>query len=70
MLPYRPAGWPEYKGRPPGSRNWLTDVFISAIADDFAAHGAQVIARVRKSDPAVYLKIVGSFVPHGVSPAT
>lgn len=50
-------------GRPKGSRNRLTDVFMSAIADDFAEHGAGVVARVRRGDPVTYLKIVGSFVP-------
>src|ERR1700760_77012 len=50
-------------GRRPGSKNRLTDVFVSAIADDFAEHGAKVIARVRRDDPAAYLKIIGSFVP-------
>ena len=36
---------------------------MSAIADDFAEHGADAIARVGEADPASYVRIVGSFVP-------
>lgn len=50
-------------GRRRGSRNKLTERFVDAIADDFAEHGIQAIATVRTTDPAMYLKIVGSLVP-------
>ena len=35
----------------------------NTIANDFAEHGAEAIAKVRVDDPATYLKIVGSLVP-------
>jgi hypothetical protein len=50
-------------GRPKGARNRLTEVFMSAIADDFAQHGMDALARVRNSDPVAYLKIVAAMVP-------
>jgi hypothetical protein len=50
-------------GRRKGSRNKLTERFLDTIADDFAAHGADAIAKVRVDDPIAYLKIVGSLVP-------
>jgi hypothetical protein len=50
-------------GRRKGSRNKLTERFLDTIADDFAEHGADAIAKVRKADPIAYLKIVGSLVP-------
>jgi hypothetical protein len=50
-------------GRRKGSRNKLTERFLDTIADDFAAHGADAIAKVRVDDPAAYLKIVGSLIP-------
>lgn len=36
---------------------------MDTIANDFAEHGAEAIAKVRIDDPATYLKIVGSLVP-------
>jgi hypothetical protein len=50
-------------GRRKGSRNKLTERFLDTIADDFAEHGADAIAKVRVDDPAAYLKIVGSLIP-------
>jgi len=50
-------------GRRKGSRNKLTERFLDTIADDFAEHGADAIAKVRLTDPIAYLKIVGSLVP-------
>ncbi|MEY9525605.1 hypothetical protein ABIF70_006746 [Bradyrhizobium japonicum] len=50
-------------GRRKGSRNRLTERFLDTIADDFAEHGADAIAKVRLNDPIAYLKIVGSLVP-------
>lgn len=50
-------------GRPKGARNKLTEVFLDAIARDFAAHGSDAIERVRQEDPVMYLRIVGSLVP-------
>jgi catalase (peroxidase I) len=50
-------------GRRKGSRNKLTERFLDTIADDFAEHGAEAIAKVRIDDPAMYLKIVGSLLP-------
>ena len=50
-------------GRPKGSRNKLTEQFLYAIANDFYDHGAEAIAKVRTSDPATYLKLVGSLIP-------
>lgn len=50
-------------GRPKGARQKLTSVFLNAVAEDFAAHGMEAIAAVRKRDPACYLKIVSNLVP-------
>src|SRR5262245_11848888 len=50
-------------GRRKGSRNRLTERFLDAIANDFAEHGTEAIAKVRTSDPAAYLKLIGAIVP-------
>ena len=53
-------------GRRKGSRNKLTERFLDTIANDFAEHGAEAIANVRTTDPATYLKIVGSLIPRNL----
>jgi hypothetical protein len=50
-------------GRPVGSRNKLGEAFISALCDDFLAHGADVIERVRQEQPAQYVRIIASILP-------
>ena len=51
------------KGRPKGSRNRLTDSVLRKIATDFAMHGDEVLERVRKEEPAIYLKFIISLLP-------
>ncbi len=50
-------------GRKKGARNKLTEMFVTAVADDFAEHGAGALSNLRATDPASYLKIVAQFVP-------
>lgn len=61
--PFMPGQSGNPSGRPKGAKNKLTDLFLSAIADDFAEHGAEALASVRTQDPASYLKIVGGLIP-------
>ena len=51
------------KGRPKGSRNRLTDSVLKKIAADFATHGDEILERVRKEEPTVYLKFIISLLP-------
>lgn len=51
------------RGRPKGSRNRLSENFISAMSDDFDQHGVSVIEAVRTEKPAEYLKIIAAIVP-------
>lgn len=44
--------------RPKGSRNKLSEVFLSALASDFQEHGAQAIEALRRTDPKAYLHII------------
>jgi hypothetical protein len=50
-------------GRPKGARNKLGEDFIHALHDDFALHGAGVIAEVRADKPSDYMKIIASILP-------
>lgn len=53
-------------GRPLGSRNKLSEVFLHALCVDFDKHGADVIERVRVEDPAAYLRTVASLTPRKI----
>lgn len=44
--------------RPKGSRNKLSEVFLSALASDFQEHGADAIEALRRTDPKAYLQII------------
>ncbi len=50
-------------GRPKGSRNKLSEDFLSAFADDFAKHGTKVIENVRVNYPVAYLRMIAAIVP-------
>lgn len=50
-------------GRPKGSKNKISELFLQTLAMDFATHGAQAIERVRRIDPVKYVKIIALLVP-------
>ena len=54
------AGGP---GRPLGSKNKLSESFLHALAEDFEKHGKDAIARICKTSPGEYLRIIAGLVP-------
>jgi hypothetical protein len=50
-------------GRLRGSRNALSEEVICALLRDFRQHGQKAVARVRRMQPAAYLKILALLVP-------
>jgi hypothetical protein len=58
---------PGYSGNPGGSleatRRSFNKDFLLALAADFKKHGAAVIEKVRKQQPATYMKICALLVP-------
>src|SRR5215468_3030513 len=50
-------------GRLRGSRNKLSEAVICALLRDFSKHGEKAIAKVRRTQPAAYLKILALMVP-------
>jgi hypothetical protein len=50
-------------GRLRGSRNRLSEAVICALLRDFSIHGEKAIAKVRRTQPAAYLKILALLVP-------
>ena len=50
-------------GRKKGSRNKLTDLVLSCVADDFRRYGKEALKDLRDKDPESYLRLVSSLVP-------
>ena len=50
-------------GRPRGSRNALSEEVICALLRDFRKHGEKAIAKVRRDQPGVYLKVLALLIP-------
>ena len=63
LRPWQPGQSGNPEGRKKGSRNKLGEAFIEALHDDFQAHGASTIARVREEDPTAYVKVCASLLP-------
>ncbi len=53
-------------GRAPGSRNRLSEAFITALCADFEENGAEAIAEMRLTDPSGYVKVVAALQPKEV----
>src|SRR5262247_4252434 len=50
-------------GRLRGSRNKLSEAVICALLRDFSRHGEKAIARVRREQPGIYLKVLALLNP-------
>ena len=50
-------------GRVRGSRNKLSEAVICALLRDFRKHGEKAIAKVRREQPGVYLKVLALLIP-------
>jgi len=50
-------------GRLRGSRNKLSEAVVCALLRDFSRHGEKAIARVRQTQPGVYLKVLALLIP-------
>jgi len=50
-------------GRLRGSRNKLSEAVVCALLRDFSMYGEKAIAKVRRTQPAAYLKILALLVP-------
>lgn len=61
--PIQPGQVLNPKGRPPGSRNKLSEDFVLALAEDFETHGKTAIQNVRETKPEVYVRVVADLVP-------
>lgn len=46
-----------------GARDRMSAAFLTALADDFEAHGKEAVERVRQEDPSTYLRVFASLAP-------
>jgi hypothetical protein len=67
LPPYKPGQCGNPNGRPMGSRQKLTEKFISDLADHYEREGAKAIARVLDENPVAYLQIVCRLLPKDIS---
>lgn len=54
-------------GRPPGSRNKLTEDFLRALSEDFDKGGKDAILEMRKTDPSGYVKAIVQLCPKDIT---
>lgn len=54
------------KGRPRGSRQKLSEEFITALSEDFSEHGVQAIRTLRETDVSKYVSVVAQLTPRDV----
>lgn len=50
-------------GKPKGARTKLGEQFLSALQEDFQAHGVEAIKVVREERPQDYIKVIASLMP-------
>src|SRR6516162_11419952 len=50
-------------GRTRGSRNKLSEAVICALLRDFSRHEEKAIAKVRRDQPGIYLKVLALLIP-------
>lgn len=67
LTPWQPGQSGNPAGRPKGSRNKLSENFITALSNDFEKNGVSVIEAVRAEKPAEYLKIIAAIVPKEIN---
>lgn len=50
-------------GKPKGARTKLGEQFLSALQQDFEAHGVEAIVEVRQERPQDYLRVIALLMP-------
>jgi hypothetical protein len=67
VAPWKPGQWGNPAGRPKSARSRISEAFLEALANDFAEHGVETIARVRNEKPDQYLKVIAGLLPKDIN---
>jgi hypothetical protein len=60
-------GWKGGPGRPKGSKNKLSEAFITALCADFMENGKGAIDRLQENSPGEYLRVIASVLPKDIN---
>jgi len=63
LIPWKPGQSGNPKGREKGSRNKLSEAFLSDVLSEWKSHGAVAISDMREKNPGDFCKLVASLVP-------
>jgi hypothetical protein len=63
LKPIEPGEVRNPRGRPIGSRSKFSEAMVSDFLADWHEHGTDVLARVRMTEPATYLRVAAVLVP-------
>ena len=66
MIPWRPGQSGNPKGRPPGSRNKLSEDFFRDLCDAWEAFGKPALMTVAWTHPVEFVRIVAQLMPKDV----
>jgi hypothetical protein len=64
---YKPGESGNPTGRPRGTRNAFSAIFVGDLTASWAKHGPEVLQKVAKSDPARFLGVCASVLPKDVA---
>jgi hypothetical protein len=64
--PFQPGQSGNPAGRPKGSRNKLSEAFLSDFCDAWEKHGKTALAKVAKDDPANFVRAAVALIPKQV----
>jgi hypothetical protein len=66
LIPWKPGQSGNAKGRPRGSRNKLTEEFISDLCESWKTYGKSALMTAAMTAPLEYVRVVASLMPRDV----
>jgi hypothetical protein len=67
LIPWKPGQSGNPAGRPKGSRNKLSEQFLTDVLNEWEQHGAVAVSDMREKSPGDFVKMVASLLPKDVN---